>query len=340
MKAVHNFIPVYFDEDIFLTQPFESTMDRFRYFQKLSLSCDVAVLRYDPGGSSSTVKYLWKVPSNISDTELMTSTTRITEALKPKLYEFHTRQMRKDFAQKFSSIAGVTIPPYLMRSIYAELTLDASSDQNPEVDQRARLAILGDDPELVIDMRHLNKGRPDDTFDAFFQELEKEVQSIMAADEGRHNVEHIAHYISVPDLINQVKKNLPDNTPIPSESTVLFSFVPKNTHSSVSRLYKSKVPLRMTVQTRQLRATHMDDHYCSAQFKYIREYSVKYRDDVNFVCLDDKSKVDFGEPTMALSSGVRGKNPIVPIGSMLSCLDHDCQSKGSLTPSVPRCRHT
>lgn len=37
---------------------------------------------------------------------------------------------------------------------------------------------------------------------------------------------------------------------------------------------------------------------------------------------------------MALSSGVRGKKAIVSIGSMWSCLDHDCQSKGSLTPSV------
>jgi hypothetical protein len=133
LKAVDNFIPVYFHEDIFLTQPFESPMDRFRSFQKLSLSCDVVVLRYDPDGSSSTVKYLWKVPSNISDIELMTATTRITEALKPKLNEFHTRQMRKDFAQKFSSIAVATIPPYLMRSIYAELTLDASSEKNQKL---------------------------------------------------------------------------------------------------------------------------------------------------------------------------------------------------------------
>lgn len=82
-----------------------------------------------------------------------------------------------------------------MRATYAELTLDASADQNPEIDQRARMAILGEDPELIIDMRHLNKGRPGDTFNQFFEQLEKEVQSIMAADERRHNVEHISHYI-------------------------------------------------------------------------------------------------------------------------------------------------
>ncbi|WAR09165.1 hypothetical protein MAR_019123 [Mya arenaria] len=52
------------------------------------------------------------------------------------------------------------------------------------------------------------------------------------------------------------------------------------------------------------------------------------------VCMDDKSKVDFGEPGMAVSSGVRGKKSIVPTISTLGALDHDVGSKGSLTPSV------
>ena len=59
-----------------------------------------------------------------------------------------------------------------------------------------------------------------------------------------------------------------------------------------------------------------------------------FRDDVTFVCFDDKSKVDFGEPTMSISSSVRYKKAIFPIGSLLSCLDHDCESKETLTPSV------
>lgn len=133
------------------------------------------------------------------------------------------------------------------------------------------------------------------------------MQSVIAADERRHNVERIAHYISVPDLIKQVKRNLPDDAPVPSVDTVLFSFVPKNSHNNVSKLYKSKVLLRMSKQTRQLGASHMDDHFCAAAFRYMREYSVQYKDDTMFFCLDDKSKLDFGEPSLALSSGVRGK---------------------------------
>lgn len=150
-----------------MTKPFDSSMDRFRYFQKLSLSSEAAVLRHDPGGSNTTITYIWKLPANISDAELLTSSTRIVHGLKQNLYEFHTRQMRRDFIRKFTNLSGVKIPPRIMRAIYAELTLDTSADQNPEIDQRAGMAILGEDPDLIIDMRHLNKGRPDDTFTLF-----------------------------------------------------------------------------------------------------------------------------------------------------------------------------
>ena len=44
-------------------------------------------------------------------------------------------------------------------------------------------AIIGDDPELVNDLRHLNKGRPGDMFQVFFDALEKKVEAMAAADE-------------------------------------------------------------------------------------------------------------------------------------------------------------
>lgn len=122
--------------------------------------------------------------------------------------------------------------------------------------------------------------------------------------------------------------------PIPSESTVLLAFVPKNAHANVSKLYKGRVPMKMKVQTRQLRASHQDEHYCASLFKMLREYAVKFREQISFVCMDDKSKIDFGEPGVHISSGFRGRKSIVPVESALSCLDHDVSSKGSLTPSV------
>lgn len=72
----------------------------------------------------------------------------------------------------------------------------------------------------------------------------------------------------------------------------------------------------------------------AALFKNMLSFAVKYRHFITFLCVDDKSKTDFGEPGLAMSSGVQGKKSLVPISALLGALDHDEQQKGSLTPSV------
>ena len=44
--------------------------------------------------------------------------------------------------------------------------------------------------------------------------------------------------------------------------------------------------------------------------------------------------MDFREPGLAVSTGVRGKKFIVAVHLTLSALDHGVASKGSFTPSV------
>ncbi|KAL3875452.1 hypothetical protein ACJMK2_033399 [Sinanodonta woodiana] len=318
------FQPLFFDEDLHLNEPFKGPEQRFRYFEKLCLTIPVHMLRYDPGGGIGAISFIWRIPEDgMSSSEMFMRDNQVLHSLRSKLPEYHTRQMRQEFFNAYGNIAGTIIPPHILRSIYTTFTNDASADQNKEIDNRVRLSVLGIDPDLVVDLRHLNKGRPNNTFDVFFQTLEKEIQDMVAADERRHNTEHISRFLSVRDMIEQVKSKVPEGTNIPSESSVLLAF-----------LYKGRVPIRLKVQTRQLRAQHQDDHYCSALFKYCRAYATQFRDISNFVCMDDKSKLDFGEPDLFTSTGVRGKKSIVPMNSVLSCLDHDVQSKGSLTPSV------
>ena len=62
--------------------------------------------------------------------------------------------------------------------------------------------------------------------------------------------------------------------------------------------------------------------------------AVELRQHANFYCLDDKSKVPYGEPGTVMATGVRGRMTLVPSTSTLSAADHDQHSKGSLTPSV------
>ena len=53
--------------------------------------------------------------------------------------------------------------------MYCTLTGDNSAEATShQIDERIRLAIVTEDPELVTDLRHLNKGRPGDTFTSFF----------------------------------------------------------------------------------------------------------------------------------------------------------------------------
>lgn len=323
-----------FDEDLHLQEPFKNRAMRYSFFQNLKLSFPVNLVRYDPGGSIGVTVFIWKVPPVRGINEVMNDTMRIVDELKARLPEYHTRLMRREFIKRYCNQHAVNVPKHVLRAIYTDITNDATADQNPTIDARVRQAVLSEDSDLVLDLRHYNKGRPGDTFDKFFELLKVKVDEMTAADERRHGIAHFAKYISVRDLIDDVKNDLDPDVPIPSESSVLFSFSPKNAYLNTARLYTAKVPLQFKVQTRQLRAAHQDDHFCAAQYKYMRHYAVKYRDLVTFISIDDKSKVDFGEPGQVLSTGVRGKKSIVPEGSQLSALDHDVSSKGSITPSV------
>ena len=197
-----------------------------------------------------------------------------------------------------------------------------------------RQAIIGEDPNLVVDLIHLNKGRPSDTFKVFFDTMEIKVDKISAADEHRYGVAHLSNFITLRDLIEQITKDCPTAIPIPRETTILFAFTPKNAYMKTARLYKSQFQLKFKVQSWQLRASHVDGHYCASQFCYIKQYAVNTREVTTFLCTNDKSKIDYGEPNHAISLGVSGKKSIVPVSTVLGALNHNVNLKGSFTLSV------
>ena len=61
-----------------------------------------------------------------------------------------------------------------------------------EIDARVKVAIETEDLDLVLDLRHLNKGRPGDTFKSFFEELEKLVEEETAGDKRRPGISHMS----------------------------------------------------------------------------------------------------------------------------------------------------
>ena len=103
--------------------------------------------------------------------------------------------MRRVFTNKISQIHSLKIQKHVLWNIYADLTADSMPDQNTKIDERLRQSILGEDPNLVVDLKVLNKGRPNDTFKVFFAALEKKFQEIVATDDRS----------AVCNLINQVR---------------------------------------------------------------------------------------------------------------------------------------
>ena len=255
------------------------------------------------------------------------------EKLRPNLPEYHTRAMKQEFHKEVARL-GVSTPPHVLRYIYQRLTLDASADQNPDLDDRVKFALQTNTYDIVLDLRHLNAGRPSDTFNEFFTTLNGMIDDWTAADERRHGIAHMSQFLSVKDLISEVKKRIPPNAAIPSEATVDFAFAPRNVATLSARHYTGKINLRHKVQSRQLRNHHSDAHYCAAYYKYMREMAVNNKEDSILLSCDDKAKVLVGEPNLPISSGVRGKRSICPAGITISALDHDVNQKGAIVPSV------
>ena len=100
-------------------------------------------------------------------------------------------------------------------------TSAAETANEAKIDERVRIALDLGDPEITIDLREHNNGRPS-KYDIFWeiaaQYLEgKAVDTVIAVDKRRHDsIVHLATAISVNDLLHQIKRECSPETLIPS----------------------------------------------------------------------------------------------------------------------------
>ena len=144
----------------------------------------------------------------------------------------------------------------------------------------------------------------------------------------------MSRYLSLPDLCEQVKSQCLPDILIPSIDLVRLQFCPKNPASHAALNFIGRFPIQYKIQVRQLRQQYVDELYAAAIFKYLRELAIHLRDFCSLIFCDSKAKMDVGEPSLAILTGVRGKETLAPTTSQISALDHDVHSKSSLTPSV------
>ena len=256
---------------------------KYEYLQVLNssgLTMNVTMMTYSHGNNIGNVHFLWKSVSPGFDD--ISNSQHVIEKAKEEIPVFHTRAMRRALFEKFGRVAP-TIKPAILRALYRELTNDASAPSNlheAEIDERVRMVIDMEDPDTIIDLRHLNSGRKGQ-YDVFWQECKKFLEERVgkAVDDRRHGtVTHLATAVSVRDLLEQVKCRCLEETKFPSESWLRLQFWPKTIHDRSKLHYTGKLDVKFMVQARQFRKQHKDAHYAAAIFRYQRELAITLRD--------------------------------------------------------------
>ena len=144
----------------------------------------------------------------------------------------------------------------------------------------------------------------------------------------------MATALSAADLYRSVNKELEDaNVKIASLHWLRWQFWRSRKNSANAKHMTSKLKVKYMVQSRQLLKTHIDSYYCTAHFRYLKEYTIKYRNETNLVFEDDKHAVKIGEPFYPVTAIERGKAVLVSTDKKFVVADHDF-TKSTFTPTV------
>ena len=241
--------------------------------------------------------------------------------------------MRQRFSDRYCLLSGVN--KAVLMDVYQHLTGDVSATSISQgVQDRLQLVLDCQDPDVCFDLRHHNTGRPE-RFEDFWKAVEGIINenALKAVDSRRHGtVCHMALALSVRDLRNKVLAKHP-TIAAPSIEWLRYQFCPQNEFNKSSLRYTGRLKIKFMVQSRQLSFEHPDNHYAGALFKYLREFSIKYREYAHLICLDDKHTIKCGEPGYPVAAVDRGKQVLVALDRSFSVSDHDF-TKAKLTPSV------
>ena len=233
------YIPVTFSEGDILGKSF-SNSQRYRFLKSLKIAHPLDVLKYDPGGGAHAVVIMWSAPTGESESNHATQDGRLVKSLQDRLPEVHTRHMRKEFFSKYGQISGLS--PATVRAAYFELTGNAATSSNPEMDRRVQLYLLGELPEIQVDLRRLN------SCPEAYGEVSKVLQDWQAEDSRRCGVAHLSKFISLRDLHTTVSSRFPTSTLIPSIEWLRLQFLPTDPNSSSAISYTGKLQVKFAVQ--------------------------------------------------------------------------------------------
>ncbi|PKB96003.1 hypothetical protein RhiirA5_435648 [Rhizophagus irregularis] len=258
------------------------------------------------------------------------------------LPKYSTQQIRKNVVNKYSLYTRLS--PAILCTLYQDLIGDASNSPNlisQEMQECIRLMYETQDPNIIFDLQK-NGGFKGTKFDEFWDEIDYYFNKIIpAVHERRHTT---MMFMPVAISIRELRENIIERLqtkhdeetfskiPIPSEEWIRLQFWPKTIYAKTSMQYTGRFEISYKVQSRLLRKSHPDSHYCAAMFRYTRLFAIKFRKFACFISADDKHKVPVGE-IVETSTGVRNKATLASLGTELTSCDHDF-TKLSVTLSI------
>ena len=275
------------------------------------------------GNNIGNLLFIWRVQPGASEGEILTKSAAVIGTIQKDMPEYHTPQMRNVFHDRFSLLCP-NVQPRVLRSIYRELSGD-NTNAEKLVDERIKFLLSSDDPDLVWDLRSLNEGQKG-KYDLFWEECERFIEELAraAADERRHNnVTHLTTAMAAKDLHKFVSSRLPEDAPMPSVKWLLLQFWPKDRTRKAAVHHTGRLKIRFAIQSRQHRASHPDQHYAGALFRYLREFAVHFREHSTLAFVDDKHSCKVGDPGHPLAAVERGKKVLVALGKTSTVSDQD-----------------
>ena len=138
---------------------------RYLYIRELEkgLSCPVFFFTYTYGSNVGNFYFIWKAPEYVCMEACSSENVHIIEEIKSQIPMYHTRTMK----QQFYDLHGRITPKsnsHVLRSIYHSLTGDSSgarTTSEEEIDTRVTEALAMQDPDIIVDLRHLNSNESD-----------------------------------------------------------------------------------------------------------------------------------------------------------------------------------
>ena len=314
--------------------------ERRRAFKAgICCSCQASLVIVKGSGSQEDSLYVVREPNSPREKD----ENRLGQ-IRVALAHKHSRYKDSAFLKLCDTINSVDINDDLRVSRKLMALILGHEEPNSETDAHLKYHIEANEMDLLEDGRKANGRPPNEAFAEYWEELTSLIQKEAIVAEQRRSgaadQQYLPAFEGVEQLRQAAKQALQDRLGedfkedmIPSAYWTSLMFMPSMNAKLTRHKHKAILPVELKVQSRTLSIDHEDKHYGNAQLKYAREWALQHREHVQFLSVDDKSKVELGPPGRFPQAVIRQQPVLTLANQPLTAEDHDF-STTQLIPSV------